>query len=107
MALGETQIVNETREFLEAHGVDLSVFKQNVTERSKTILLVKNLPANTKETALWDLFDQKYVWHSQSIRCDFFMQPRRLRLRARDSQFGIFSSFDSNSFLLLTQTMDS
>lgn len=59
MALGETQIVNETREFLEAHGVDLSVFKQNVTERSKTILLVKNLPANTKETTLWDLFDQK------------------------------------------------
>ncbi|XP_028966943.1 probable RNA-binding protein 19 [Galendromus occidentalis] len=59
MALGETQIVSETREFLESHGVDLSVFKQNVTERSKTILLVKNLPANTKEITLWDLFDPK------------------------------------------------
>lgn len=59
MALGETQIVNETREFLEKHGVDLSVFKQNTTERSKTVLLVKNLPADTKDKTLWDLFKGK------------------------------------------------
>ncbi|OQR74966.1 putative RNA-binding protein 19-like [Tropilaelaps mercedesae] len=59
MALGETQIVNETREFLEQRGVDLSVFKQSATQRSKTILLVKNLPAGTQEKTLWDLFGGK------------------------------------------------
>ncbi|CAI8020668.1 Probable RNA-binding protein 19 [Geodia barretti] len=44
MALGETQLVSETREFLEAEGVQLDVFEKKNPKRSSTVILVKNLP---------------------------------------------------------------
>ena len=47
MALGETQLVAETRRFLEENGVKLEVFEQQRPKRSKTVLLIKNLPYNT------------------------------------------------------------
>ena len=49
LALGETQIVEETRQFLEAEGVKLEAFEApgSKLKRSKTIILVKNLPAKT------------------------------------------------------------
>lgn len=56
MALGETQLVVETRNFLLFNGIQLEAFGQPSTERSKTVFLVKNLPANTTEDALWKLF---------------------------------------------------
>ena len=56
MALGETQLVSETREFLEAHGVNVSLFEQGNVERSKTVILVKNLPFNTTSAELQTLF---------------------------------------------------
>lgn len=59
LALGETQLVTETREFLENHGVKLEVFDdKDITERSKTIILVKNLPFGTTCDELSDLFSQ-------------------------------------------------
>ena len=56
MALGETQLVTETREFLEAQGVKLDVFEQKRPKRSSTVILVKNLPHDTKQNDLQELF---------------------------------------------------
>lgn len=57
LALGETQIVNETKQFLEENGVCLDAFNQQVTgTRSKTIILVKNLPAKTSISEIHELF---------------------------------------------------
>ncbi|XP_071504479.1 probable RNA-binding protein 19 [Diadema antillarum] len=56
MALGETQIVAETRQFLLDNGVALDSFSQAAAARSKSVFLVKNLPAGTKPEDLRDIF---------------------------------------------------
>ncbi|XP_051888298.1 probable RNA-binding protein 19 [Pristis pectinata] len=56
MALGETQIVQETRQFLVDNGVSLDSFSQAAGPRSKTIILVKNIPAGTQIHELENLF---------------------------------------------------
>lgn len=57
LALGETQVVNETRQFLEDNGVMLDAFNQEVTgPRSKTVILVKNLPAKTTAQEIRNIF---------------------------------------------------
>lgn len=56
VALGETQLVSETREFLESRGVQLDVFEQKKPKRSSTVMLVKNLPHGTKLSELEALF---------------------------------------------------
>lgn len=58
MALGETQIVAETRDFLTENGVVLDSFSQAAAPRSKTVLLVKNLPANTDPEDLREVFSK-------------------------------------------------
>ena len=56
MALGETQLVAETREFMEGHGVNLEVFEKAQLKRSKNVILVKNLPFGVTEAELHQLF---------------------------------------------------
>ncbi|KAI8513353.1 putative RNA-binding protein 19, partial [Branchiostoma belcheri] len=58
MALGETQIVAETRQFLLDNGVKLDTFSQPAAARSKTVLLVKNLPAGTEASQLQEVFSK-------------------------------------------------
>ncbi|XP_062593216.1 probable RNA-binding protein 19 [Saccostrea cucullata] len=58
MALGETQIVAETRDFLTENGVVLDSFSQAAAPRSKTVILVKNLPANTDPEDLRTVFSK-------------------------------------------------
>ncbi|XP_023239058.1 probable RNA-binding protein 19 [Centruroides sculpturatus] len=58
MALGETELVTETKQFLLDHGIQLDSFGQPTAERSKTVILVKNLPANTKPDAINELFSK-------------------------------------------------
>merc|ERR1712168_1435901 len=58
MALGETELVNETKKFLESYGVNLDVFGQANSARSKNIMLVKNLPSNTTKDELVDIFSK-------------------------------------------------
>ena len=59
IALGETQIVNEVRQFLLKNGVCLDSFSRGVDcPRSKTVILVKNLPADTDETEICELFSR-------------------------------------------------
>lgn len=48
LALGETRLVKETRDFLLSHGVKLDSFSRPDGERSKSVILVKNLPASTE-----------------------------------------------------------
>lgn len=54
LALAETQIVNETKEFFEKHGIVLDHFGKK--ERSETIILVKNIPYGTTEDDMRELF---------------------------------------------------
>ena len=64
LAVGETQIVNDMRKFLVRNGVKLDSFQNsgnNSTERSKTVMLVKNLPSNTKESELKEMFAKAKV----------------------------------------------
>jgi len=58
MALGETELVAETREFLQSQGVKLDVFGQATSARSKNIILVKNLPPGTLVTELTEVFEK-------------------------------------------------
>ncbi|XP_050350556.1 probable RNA-binding protein 19 [Nymphalis io] len=68
LALGETQLVAETRTFLETNGVYLDAFNRPATKRSKTCILVKNLPAGTDKEEIKSLF----VKHGQLSR---FVMP--------------------------------
>ncbi|XP_057230179.1 probable RNA-binding protein 19 [Malurus melanocephalus] len=56
VALGETELVQEIRRFLVENGVSLDSFSQAAGERSKTVILVKNLPAGTDPAELEELF---------------------------------------------------
>uniref|UniRef100_A0A1A9VUG3 RRM domain-containing protein n=1 Tax=Glossina austeni TaxID=7395 RepID=A0A1A9VUG3_GLOAU len=56
LALGETQTVIEMKKFLEDNGVQLNVFDGPVTKRSKTTILVKNLPHDASINDLKLLF---------------------------------------------------
>ncbi|CAF3456355.1 unnamed protein product [Rotaria sp. Silwood1] len=60
LAVGETQIIHETRQFLIDNGVKLDSFSQalSTTKRSKKIILVKNLPIKTHEQDLRILFEK-------------------------------------------------
>ncbi|CAH0585622.1 unnamed protein product [Chrysodeixis includens] len=69
LALGETQLVAETRAFLEENGVYLDSFNKPPNKRSKTCILVKNLPANTESDEIKSLF----VKHGQIAR---FLMPK-------------------------------
>ncbi len=56
LALGETQLLTETRSFMESKGVQLDMFSNSSLQRSKTIILAKNLPYGTTESELFNLF---------------------------------------------------
>ncbi|KAJ8942069.1 hypothetical protein NQ318_004094 [Aromia moschata] len=56
LALGETQIVAQTRKYLEEEGVILDAFNNVSVKRSKTIILVKNLPSRTEAREISEIF---------------------------------------------------
>ncbi|KAK3574803.1 hypothetical protein QTP86_018394 [Hemibagrus guttatus] len=56
MALGETQIIQETRQFLLDNGVSLDSFSQASGPRSNSVILVKNLPSGVEVKELEALF---------------------------------------------------
>ncbi|XP_034831745.1 LOW QUALITY PROTEIN: probable RNA-binding protein 19 [Maniola hyperantus] len=68
LALGETQLVAETKSFLESNGVYLDAFNRPAKKRSKTCILVKNLPAGTDKDEIKVLFEK----HGQLAR---FLMP--------------------------------
>lgn len=56
MALAETEMVMDNRKFLIQNGVQLDAFSQPNAERSKTVIVAKNLPAKTSTEELRELF---------------------------------------------------
>lgn len=58
VALGETQLVQDVRQFLMENGVSLDSFSQASAPRSKTVILVKNLPAGTQVSELQEVFER-------------------------------------------------
>ena len=58
LALGETQIIKETKSYLEEEGVKLEAFNQPPKVRSKTVIIAKNLPANSEAGEMRDMFER-------------------------------------------------
>ncbi|XP_077267436.1 putative RNA-binding protein 19 [Temnothorax americanus] len=56
LALGETQLAEDTKAFLVENGVRLDAFNEAPKKRSTAIILVKNLPAQTKPNELREMF---------------------------------------------------
>lgn len=56
IALGETHIIAENKEYFLRHGVDLTLTEKDNVKRSKTTILVKNLPFDTSLEDLTKLF---------------------------------------------------
>lgn len=56
LALGETQLIHDTKNFLEENGVCLDAFNQAPKKRSTTIILVKNLPSESKPREIREMF---------------------------------------------------
>lgn len=64
LALGETHLLKENKDYFELEGVDLNALESSKAkgdakgagERSKTVILVKNLPFSTEATELAKLF---------------------------------------------------
>ncbi|XP_050311762.1 probable RNA-binding protein 19 [Anthonomus grandis grandis] len=56
LAIGETQLVTQTRQYLEENGVQVDVFNLAPKVRSKTVILVKNLPSRTDPKEIRDVF---------------------------------------------------
>ncbi|KAH9943660.1 hypothetical protein B0H21DRAFT_810303 [Amylocystis lapponica] len=57
LALAETHIINETKSFLESHGVILSALSPTAhPKRSDTTILVKNIPYGTSADTLRGMF---------------------------------------------------
>jgi len=61
LAIGESSVVQDNKEYFLAHGVDLQALessssKNKASQRSATTLLVKNLPYNADAGELEDMF---------------------------------------------------
>lgn len=57
MALGDAMMVEETRKFLVSNGVELDSFDNPQAARSRTVMIVKNLPATLDKSELVKLFE--------------------------------------------------
>lgn len=58
LALGETELIIQMKSFLEKNDVCLDVFDQIAKKRSSTIIIAKNLPANTTVEEIQPLFSK-------------------------------------------------
>ena len=58
--MAETQIINETKEWLQTNGLNLDAFTgdRKTCERSNTVILVKNLPYTATVEVLYELFNR-------------------------------------------------
>lgn len=57
MALGDAVVVDEMRKFLISNGIELDSFDNPQAPRSRTVIIVKNLPAGTDKKELSGLFE--------------------------------------------------
>ena len=68
MALAETQVIKETKEWLSLNGVDVQIFDNTTRkdcQRSRKVILVKNLPYEITQQKLKEIF--AYYGHVTKI----------------------------------------
>ncbi|KAG0140088.1 hypothetical protein CROQUDRAFT_53797 [Cronartium quercuum f. sp. fusiforme G11] len=58
LALAETQVITDTKQYFEEQGIDTEAFNVIKVGRSPTIILVKNIPYGTTSSILRGLFGQ-------------------------------------------------
>jgi multiple RNA-binding domain-containing protein 1 len=61
LALAETSVINETRDFLKEEGINVDAFDETngqSTKRSDTVLLVKNIPYGTAADTIQSMFEK-------------------------------------------------
>ncbi|EGT54090.1 hypothetical protein CAEBREN_29703, partial [Caenorhabditis brenneri] len=58
LALAETRLVRETRDFFLENGVKLDAFSKPAEKRSDTVILAKNLPAGVETEELQRMFEK-------------------------------------------------
>ena len=61
MAKSETFIINQTKEWLKNNGFDIDFLQKqarNQIKRSKTTLLIKNIPYSSKEKEIREIFSR-------------------------------------------------
>ncbi|KAJ1731149.1 Multiple RNA-binding domain-containing protein 1 [Coemansia sp. Benny D160-2] len=87
LALAETHIINDTKQFFEQHGILLENFGHQ--ERSDTVILVKNIPYSVDEEELRGLFGKfgdlgrVLVPPSRTIAVIEFFEPSEARTAFR------------------------
>ena len=85
IALAETHIINDTKAFLKEHGINLDAFKKGKIERSKTLILIKNIPFDTELVELQKLFgahgslERVLIPPTKTIAMVEFMEPAEAR----------------------------
>ena len=57
LALAETHVIQETKSFLESHGVVLSTLSGARVARDDATILVKNIPYGTAPEQIRELFE--------------------------------------------------
>ncbi len=57
--MAETEVINETKKWLESEGINLEFLNQDrkTTPRDESVLLIKNLPSNSSTKGLRELFE--------------------------------------------------
>lgn len=59
LALAETSVINETRDFLKSEGINVDAFEGvHKQKRSDTVILVKNIPYGTSSEVLQSMFEK-------------------------------------------------
>lgn len=60
IALAETKIINETKEWLKENGINIKLFDgtKGSVERSRTVVIIKNLPKDVTKAKLSDLLNR-------------------------------------------------
>ncbi|PWN26296.1 hypothetical protein BDZ90DRAFT_265235 [Jaminaea rosea] len=58
LALAETKVIRETKEFLEREGIDVSSLEGKKVRRSDTTILVKNIPFGTAPETIREMFER-------------------------------------------------
>ncbi|KAJ2818923.1 Multiple RNA-binding domain-containing protein 1, partial [Coemansia erecta] len=87
LALAETHIINDAKQYFEQHGVSLDRFGDS--ERSDVVILVKNIPFSTDEDELRTLFGKHgslgrvLVPPSRTIAIVEFLEPSEARAAFR------------------------
>lgn len=108
LALAETHIINETKSYFESvcfnennikEGVSLSAFERSSkSNRSKTVVVVKNIPANTKEGEILSLFEKhgtigRYLFPpAKTVAIVEFLEPNEAKVAFQKLAYSKFKS---------------